>query len=30
MRTSQLFLPDVNVWLALVSMRHVHSRVAVC
>ena len=29
MPTSKIFLPDVNVWLALVSMRHVHNRVAV-
>jgi uncharacterized protein len=29
MRTSKIFLPDVNVWLALVSMRHIHNRVAV-
>jgi uncharacterized protein len=29
MRTSKICLPDVNVWLALVSMRHVHNGVAV-
>jgi len=29
MRTSKIFLPDVNVWLALISMRHIHNRVAV-
>jgi toxin-antitoxin system PIN domain toxin len=29
MRTSKTFLPDVNVWLALVSMRHAHNRLAV-
>ena len=27
MPTSKIFLPDVNVWLALASHRHMHSRI---
>jgi predicted nucleic acid-binding protein len=28
MQTSKNFLPDVNVWLALASRRHVHNAIA--
>ena len=28
MRRSRIYLPDVNVWVALASERHIHSRIA--